>query len=204
MLRRKPSQARRPGKWPGCVLCRIFHILADEPATPEGDPCVVIPGHIGKPPHLRPVPADAAGPARHLGQSRRPIFLGGIEYTWPISPPASNMTSRSPSTTPRATSRPTAPRSRSAGSSSAPAPDPPPRGHARRRRAGLAGNGDRRHDMAHARCRAIIASRSSCPIPTTATLPTTWLNNTQVYAAYLPVDRPIRIFNRRPVPVARR
>ena len=30
---------------PGCILCRIWDILG-EPKTPDGDPCVVVPGHI--------------------------------------------------------------------------------------------------------------------------------------------------------------
>ncbi|WP_110030447.1 hypothetical protein [Hoeflea marina] len=36
-------------RWPGCVLCRIWEILERE-KTPEGDPCVVIPGHIARKP----------------------------------------------------------------------------------------------------------------------------------------------------------
>ena len=31
---------------PRSVLCRIWHILTREPKTPEGDPCVVVPGHL--------------------------------------------------------------------------------------------------------------------------------------------------------------
>jgi hypothetical protein len=38
----RTDQSRR---WPGCVLCRIWEILRRE-KTPEGDPCVVVPGHI--------------------------------------------------------------------------------------------------------------------------------------------------------------
>ncbi len=34
---------------PGCILCRIWHILTRE-KTPHGDPCVVIPGHIARKP----------------------------------------------------------------------------------------------------------------------------------------------------------
>jgi hypothetical protein len=34
------------GRWPGCVLCRILCVLTREPKTPEGDPCVVFPGHV--------------------------------------------------------------------------------------------------------------------------------------------------------------
>ena len=37
------------GKWPGCILCRIWTILTRE-KTPYGDPCVVIPGHIAHKP----------------------------------------------------------------------------------------------------------------------------------------------------------
>lgn len=35
---------------PGCVLCRIWHILRCREKTPEGDPCIVIPGHIARKP----------------------------------------------------------------------------------------------------------------------------------------------------------
>jgi hypothetical protein len=41
----KARQAR-----PGCVLCRIWQILRCGEKTPEGDPCVVIPGHIARKP----------------------------------------------------------------------------------------------------------------------------------------------------------
>lgn len=43
----KTNDSTRPsGFWPGCILCRVWHILTHEPKTPEGDPCVVVPGHI--------------------------------------------------------------------------------------------------------------------------------------------------------------
>src|SRR5687768_12475382 len=38
----RDDKARRV---PGCILCRIWTILTRE-KTPEGDPCVVVPGHI--------------------------------------------------------------------------------------------------------------------------------------------------------------
>jgi hypothetical protein len=41
--------AAAAGKWPGCVLCRIWAILKRE-KIPFGDPCVVIPGHIAHKP----------------------------------------------------------------------------------------------------------------------------------------------------------
>ena len=34
------------GKRPGNTLCRIWHILTGDPETPEGDACVVFPGHL--------------------------------------------------------------------------------------------------------------------------------------------------------------
>lgn len=29
-----------------CILCRVWHILTREAKTPQGDPCVVVPGHL--------------------------------------------------------------------------------------------------------------------------------------------------------------
>ena len=34
----------------GCVLCRIWYILRCGRKTPEGDPCVVVPGHVARKP----------------------------------------------------------------------------------------------------------------------------------------------------------
>jgi hypothetical protein len=42
-------RANQPDSRPGCILCRIWLILTRE-KTPEGDPCVVVPGHIVRKP----------------------------------------------------------------------------------------------------------------------------------------------------------
>ncbi|MBS0562286.1 MAG: hypothetical protein JSR21_19740 [Proteobacteria bacterium] len=72
----------------GCVLCRIWQILTRE-KTPEGDPCVVVPGHVIRKPD--PCIYDQF----LLMQLNQPvtwdnpdvrIFLGGVEqYTYNLT-----------------------------------------------------------------------------------------------------------------------
>lgn len=83
------SQRDRPGgRRPGCVLCRIWQAITRE-KTPDGDPCVVIPGRIARKPDPciydqfllmqlnQPVTWDNPDVA---------IFLNGVEqYTYDLT-----------------------------------------------------------------------------------------------------------------------
>ncbi|WP_307283216.1 hypothetical protein [Labrys wisconsinensis] len=197
------SQARRPGKWPGCVLCRIFHILADEPKTPEGDPCVVIPGHIVRKPdpciYDQFLLMQLGQPVTWDNPDVR-IFLGGIEqYTYDLTAGVEYDVEITVHNASR---------------------DKPADGTAVAVRwIEFGAGGQIRHPVA--------TLAADVPVwPGTATVATTWRtpdvpghycieielshpndgnpsnnlgwNNTQVYAAHSPVDRPIRIFNRTP------
>ena len=76
------------GKRPWCVLCRIWAILRRE-KTPDGDPCVVIPGHIARKPdpciYDQFLLMQLGQPVTWDNPDVR-IFLGGVEqYTYNLS-----------------------------------------------------------------------------------------------------------------------
>jgi hypothetical protein len=82
------QQAGAVGKWPDCVLCRIWAILTRE-KVPHGDPCVVIPGHIAHKPdpciYDQFLLMQLGQPVTWDNPDVR-IFLGGIEqYTYNLT-----------------------------------------------------------------------------------------------------------------------
>jgi hypothetical protein len=75
-------------KWPGCILCRIWTILTRE-KTRDGDPCVVIPGHIAHKPdpciYDQFLLMQLGQPVTWDNPDVR-IFLGGVEqYTYNLT-----------------------------------------------------------------------------------------------------------------------
>ena len=85
---RNSSKTRSQGKRPWCILCRIWEILKRE-KTPEGDPCVVVPGHIIRKPdpciYDQFLLMQLGQPVTWDNPDVR-IFLGGVEqYTYDLT-----------------------------------------------------------------------------------------------------------------------
>jgi hypothetical protein len=73
---------------PGCILCRIWTVLTRE-KTPDGDPCVIIPGHIARKPdpciYDQFLLMQLGQPVTWDNPDVR-IFLGGVEqYTYNLT-----------------------------------------------------------------------------------------------------------------------
>jgi hypothetical protein len=83
-----PRGTSAPTQWPGCIICRIWTILTRE-KSPDGDPCVVIPGYIAHKPdpciYDQFLLMQLGQPVTWDNPDVR-IFLGGVEqYTYNLT-----------------------------------------------------------------------------------------------------------------------